>query len=319
LTTERVSSTCRHMGASEVYVFGQITLSTIHKLAGRFPDADGYGEIERSFLCPGGQGMNAAMVLSGLGLKVAIGGPNWGTETASVLDRYAERYGIDTRGITRDKGYAGVRDLVFVDDGHRTVFGRFRALHAEDPHRWCEPDGTAIRAASVAAIDPYFGSSSEAAARLASEAGVPYVTIDCPYDGYLHKHASVTVVSREYWQHTYAGQTAGELISAYAKQSSGLTIFTAGSGLIQFARHGKPVAELEPFRVEAISTLGAGDTFRAGVVFGVLKGWADEPVVRFAAALAAILCTRLPIADNVPTLAEVSALAASKPAENILH
>jgi sugar/nucleoside kinase (ribokinase family) len=303
------------MAAPEVYVFGQIVLSTIHKLAGTFPEADGYGEIERTFLCPGGQGINAAMVLSGLGLKTAVGGPNWGTDTAEVLDRYAARYGIDTGGIVRDPGYAGLRDIVFVDGNHRTVFGWFGALYTEKPHRWCEPDEAAIRAARVVAIDPYFGSSSEAAARLASEAGVPYVTIDCPHDGYLHRNAAATVVSGEYWRPTYAGKTAGEVISTYAEQSDGLTIFTAGSGQILFARRGKPMLAVEPYRVEAISTLGAGDTFRAGVVFGLLKAWDDERIVRFAAALAAILCTRLPIADNVPTLAEVEALMESGAAE----
>lgn len=302
------------MAASEVYLFGQIVLSTIHKLKGRFPGADGYGEIERSFLCPGGQGINAAMVLSGLGVRTAIGGPNWGTDTAEVLDRYAARYGIDIGGIVRDPGYAGLRDIVFVDSESRTVFGKFGALYADKLRRWCEPDGAAIRAAQVVAIDPYFGSSSEAAARLATEAGVPYVTIDCPYDGFIHRNASATVVSGEYWRPMYAGQTGEEVLSSYAEQSAGLTIFTAGSGRILCKRRGKPVLSVAPYMVEVVSTLGAGDTFRAGVVFGVLKGWDDERVVRFAAALAALLCTRLPIADNVPVLAEVVAFMESGPA-----
>jgi sugar/nucleoside kinase (ribokinase family) len=293
------------MPASDVYVFGQIVLSTIHKLAGRFPEADGYGEIEQSFICPGGQGINAAMVLSGLGVTTAIGGPNFGTDTAEVLDRYATRYGIDTRGIVRDPGHAGLRDLIFVDGNSRTVFGTFGALYTEKPHRWCEPDKAAIQAARAAAIDPYFETSSEAAARAASEAGVPYVTVDCPYDGYLHRNAAATVVSCEYWRPTYPGQTAEQVISAYAEQSAGLTIFTAGSSQILCARRGIQMFTVEPFQVDVVSTLGAGDTFRAGVVYGVLKGWDDERVVRFAAALAAILCTRIPIADNVPTLAEV--------------
>jgi sugar/nucleoside kinase (ribokinase family) len=293
------------MPASDVYVFGQIVLSTIHKLAGRFPEADGYGEIERSFLCPGGQGMNAAMVLSGLGLTTAIGGPNWGNETAEVLDRYAARYGIDTRGVVRDPVHPGLRDIIFVDSNSRTVFGKFGTLYTEEKHRWCEPDKAAIRAARAVAIDPYFGSSSELAARIASEAGVPYVTIDCPYDGYLHQNAAATVVSGEYWRPTYAGKAAAQVISAYAEQSAGLTIFTAGSGPILCARRDKPVLTIEPFRVDVMSTLGAGDTFRAGVVYGILNLWDDERVIRFAAAVAAILCTRLPIADNVPALTEV--------------
>jgi sugar/nucleoside kinase (ribokinase family) len=313
LTIERLWVIHLAVAASDVYIFGQITLSTVHKLAGRFPEADGYAEIERSFLCPGGQGMNAAMVLSGLGVKTSIGGPNWGTDTAEVLDRYAARYGIDTSGIVRDPGFAGLRDIAIVDGNSRTMLGWFGALYSKMPRRWCEPDSAAIRSARVAAIDPYFESSSDAAARLAAEARVPYVTIDCPCDGYLHKNAAATVVSGEYWRPAYAGQTAEEVISAYAEKSAGMTIFTAGSGHILCARRGRPVFAVEPYRVEVVSTLGAGDTFRAGVVYGVLKGWDDERVVRFAAAVAALLCTRLPIADNVPTFEEVLAFMEKAP------
>jgi sugar/nucleoside kinase (ribokinase family) len=117
---EWISGTDRPVAASEDYIFGQITLSTIHKLADRFPEADRNGAIERNFICTGGQGMNAAMVLSGLGLKFAVGGPNWGTDTADVLDRYAARQSIDTRGIAREHRYAGLRDIAFVDGNHRT-------------------------------------------------------------------------------------------------------------------------------------------------------------------------------------------------------
>jgi sugar/nucleoside kinase (ribokinase family) len=233
------------------------------------------------------------------------GGPHWGTETAAVLGRYAERYGIDASGIIRDPGFAGVRDLIIVDERRRTVFGSFGAYFAQNPHRWGEPDKAAIRAARIVTIDPFFGSSSEAAARFAAKAGIPYVTIDCTHDGFLHQHAAATIVSGEFRRSAYAGRATTELIATYAENSDGLTIFTAGSGSILYARRGKPAVAIEPYRVEAVSTLGAGDTFRAGVVFGIFNGWADERVVRFASALAALLCTRLPIADNVPTLADV--------------
>jgi len=299
------------MAKLDVYLYGQTVLSTIHKLAGKFPEIDGYGEIQRSFLCPGGEVMNAAMLLSGLGLSTAIGGPHWGTETAEVLGRYAERYSIDTSGVVRDPGFAGLRDLILVDDRHRTVFGTFGAYFSQEPPRWSEPDAAAIQAARVVAIDPYFRSATETTARIAAEADKPYVTIDCPHDGFLHQHAAANVISGEYRRSAYAGVATAELLGRYAECSAGLTIFTAGSGPILCARRGGAVKTVEPFRVVAVSTLGAGDTFRAGVVFGILQGWPDERIVLFASALAALLCTRLPIADNVPTLAEVDAFMAA--------
>jgi sugar/nucleoside kinase (ribokinase family) len=57
------------------------------------------------------------------------------------------------------------------------------------------------------------------------------------------------------------------------------------------------------------STLGAGDTFRAGIVFGLLNRYDDGKCIEFAAALAALMCTRLPIADNLASLDEVQEFA----------
>jgi len=56
-------------------------------------------------------------------------------------------------------------------------------------------------------------------------------------------------------------------------------------------------------------TLGAGDSFRAGVLYGLLQAWDDETTVRFAAAAAALWCTRFPAAAAPPSLEEVLGLA----------
>jgi sugar/nucleoside kinase (ribokinase family) len=288
----------------DVYLHGMTVLSTIHRISGSL-EVDGYGEIAETHVCPGGEAMNAAMLLSGLGISTALGGPHWGTESREVLGRYARRYGIDVTGIRLDDGYPGVRDLVLVDDRHRTVLGWFGRYFSAPDHRWGEPDESAIARARAVAVDPFFGATSELAARMAAAAGKPCVTIDCPYDGPLHATAAGTVVAREWRSRHYPGVPDGELLARYASHGSGLTIFTSGKDEIRFGRRGEPGETFAPFRVEVKSTLGAGDTFRAGVVYGVLRGFPDREIVRFASGLAALVCTRLPIADNIPSLAEV--------------
>jgi len=297
--------------ALDVYLHGMTVLSTIHRISGSL-EVDRYGEIAETHLCPGGEAMNAAMLLSGLGHGTALGGPHWGTETREVLGRYARRYGIDVTGIRLDDGYPGLRDLVLVDDRHRTVLGWFGRYFSAPEHRWGEPDEGAISRARIVAVDPFFGATSERAARLAAAASRPCVTIDCPYDGPLHATAAATVVSREWRSGRYPGVPDGELLSRYTSHGPGLTIFTSGVEPIRFGRRGGPVGTFDPFRVEVRSTLGAGDTFRAGVVHGVLQGLEDRESVRFASGLAALVCTRLPIADNVPSLAEVEAFLRSR-------
>jgi len=298
----------------DVYVYGMTVLSTIHRLAHALPAADGYGEIAETFVCPGGEAMNAAMLLSGLGLRTALAGPHWGYETGDVLARYAKRYAIDVTGIVHDERFAGVRDLVLVDAHQRTVLGWFGQFFSDSARHWSEPDEAAIKAAKVIAIDPYFRDSSEHAAKLAVRAEKPYVTIDCAYDSPLHASAAANVISREFRAQHYPSVPDEDLLGMYTARSRGLTIFTAGKHALRYARPDErgTFRTFAPFLVEAKSTLGAGDTFRAGIVYGIWRGWADLECVRFASGLAALLCTRLPIADHVPTLAEVEAFLAAR-------
>jgi sugar/nucleoside kinase (ribokinase family) len=75
-----------------------------------------------------------------------------------------------------------------------------------------------------------------------------------------------------------------------------------------YARKGETIHRMKPFSVTVRSTLGAGDTFKAGCVYGLLHGMRDEELVRFASACSAIAISRFPLPLNPPTLAEVQKL-----------
>ncbi|HKY22129.1 MAG TPA: carbohydrate kinase family protein [Vicinamibacterales bacterium] len=62
------------------------------------------------------------------------------------------------------------------------------------------------------------------------------------------------------------------------------------------------------FKVTTTDNTGAGDVFRAGVIYGVLNNLAVPDLLRFANAAAAIACTRLGAIPSVPTLEEVREL-----------
>jgi sulfofructose kinase len=65
------------------------------------------------------------------------------------------------------------------------------------------------------------------------------------------------------------------------------------------------------FQVDAIDTTGAGDVFRAGFIFAMLRGWPTPEILRFANASAAVSCTRLGALGGIPALEEVETLLAS--------
>ena len=72
-----------------------------------------------------------------------------------------------------------------------------------------------------------------------------------------------------------------------------------------YGRKGEPVHRMKPFPVQVRSTLGAGDTFKAGCVYGLLHGMKDEELVRFASACSAVAISRFPLPLHPPRLEEV--------------
>jgi len=293
-----------------------IVYSTIHRLAADYPAADGYGEIEETHVVPGGETGNSALVLARLGHRVKVGGPYLGTQTRIGVTSFLRQHGIDGSGLHYDASFEGVRDLVLVGGKTRTVFGRFGG-YFRGPPRWSAPDEAAIAAAKIVGLDPYFGAESERVAECCAAIGRPYVTIDCPPDSRLHRMAAATVVSHEYLRSHFPRTEARKLLRKYARESRGLVIFTFGGREILYARGNSAIGRVSPNKVVVKSTLGAGDTFRAGVIHGVLEGFADLDTVKFAAATAAAVCRRFPMALDPPGLEEITLLANSSAAKAI--
>jgi 5-dehydro-2-deoxygluconokinase len=65
------------------------------------------------------------------------------------------------------------------------------------------------------------------------------------------------------------------------------------------------IVEAEPFPVEVLNLLGAGDAFASGLIYGRLNGWDWRRSIRMGNATGAIVVTRPACANSMPTLAEV--------------
>jgi 5-dehydro-2-deoxygluconokinase len=66
----------------------------------------------------------------------------------------------------------------------------------------------------------------------------------------------------------------------------------------------KPVF-LEPYSVEVVSTIGAGDGFASGFLYGLLKELPVAECLHYGNAAAAVVVSRLSCSEAMPTLAEV--------------
>lgn len=67
------------------------------------------------------------------------------------------------------------------------------------------------------------------------------------------------------------------------------------------------VYEAAPFRIEVLNTLGAGDAFASGFLYGYLKGWGWQKSARMGNATGAIVVTRQGCANSMPALEDALA------------
>lgn len=288
----------------DVYAFGMIAASTLYVLKGNFPKADTYAELGEEFAMTGGEAANSSVVLAKLGVDVKLQGNILGLDAGGTqVAAFLEKRGIDISAIQRREDVRTVREMVFSDPETRTNFGTYCELLFETK-TWAMPDESDVANCRVVSLDPFFDEASVEVARLAKKHGKPVVTVDPPYGEEIADLSDYLVIAGEFRNHRYPGRTVEELFQTYVANHDGMIIMTAGKGEILYGnKHGS--ARFPAFSVETKDTTGAGDSFRAGIVYGVLQGWSIEETLRFSSALAAIVCTRFPGVLDSPTLEEV--------------
>lgn len=301
-----------HMKKNDVYLYGMILISNSFLLSGSYPEPDTYGEIKTRYTLPGGETGTAATVLSNFGCSVIMDGTYMGNSTyPQIVDFYKDK-SVDTTKLFLDKTFDGLEDYVIIDSNTRTPFGTFADYYSNGLKRWNEPLEADVINSKVAGIDPWFGEMTDKMVTICTENEIPYVTIDCPYDSDLHKNCAVNVLSNEFISANYPGEDRNELVNKYIKSTKGLVIFTLGAKDIVYGRKDNSDVILpkhfKPYSVHVVSTLGAGDSFKAGCIYAVLQNMNDEDIVRFAAATAACACSTFPLPLNPPELAQIETL-----------
>lgn len=296
------------MDRADAYLYGQILGSHSFLLKGGFLRPDEYSEIDEQYFLPGGETGTAATVLSSLGVSVRMDGTWIGTKVAPMLDSFYADKSVDLSHLTYTQDDEGVMDYIVIAGTVRSPMGRFQTLFSSGKRWWGIPKKEDIEGCRAAAIDPYFGEESLLAAKICVDLHIPYVTIDCPHTHPLHRSAAVNVVSKECTPQHYPGMELEEIMELMIRETDGLTIITQGSGDMLYGRRDSGIHRMSPFNVDVRSTLGAGDTFKAGCVYALLHGMSDEDTVRFASACSAVAISRFPLPLHPPTLDEVMGL-----------
>jgi sugar/nucleoside kinase (ribokinase family) len=279
-----------------------------------YPQPEGYGEIRKRYCLPGGETGSAATVLSSLGCSVQMDGTYMGRSTYPKIVDFYKDMKVDTSKLYFDETFDGLEDYVLIDKATRTTFGTFIQYYDDGLKRWNDPLIEDITSSSVVGLDPWFDKKTDKVVTICREHHIPYVTIDCPYDSVTHRHSSINVLSNEFISSTYPNMDRSELFHQYIENSDGLVIFTLGAKDITYGRKGDQTLakHFSPYQVEVVSTLGAGDSFKAGCIYALLNKMTDEETVSFAAATAACACSVFPLPLNPPTLEQIRVIQQSR-------
>jgi sulfofructose kinase len=156
------------------------------------------------------------------------------------------------------------------------------------------------------------------AAKIGRAAGLPVTSdIDRLTERTEELVAAVTIpIFAEHVPLTLTGKKDAEsALRQLRRTHDGLLCVTLGhDGAL--ALDGDRAVHSPGFPINAIDTTGAGDVFRGGFIYGLLRRWPTEQVLRFANAAAAISCTRLGALSGVPELSDVEALLAETSASS---
>jgi len=266
--------------------------------------------IHRQVVSCGGQMTTAMVACAKLGLKAKYVGVTGTDENGRRIRSAMAGYDVDmTDSVIRDAPNRFAVIMVDESTGERIVlwdrderlrlkprelsaeiFGSARLLHVDD-----EDQETAIDAA-----------------RLGRTAGVPITSdIDRLTDRTEELVEAVTIpIFAEHVPLALTGRNDPEsALRALRTRHDGLLCVTLGAhGAL--ALDGDRAIYAPGYQITAVDTTGAGDVFRGGFIYGLLKRWPTAQILQFANAAAAVSCTRLGALTGVPDLSDVEALLA---------
>lgn len=268
-------------------------------------------KIQRQQVLCGGQMATAMCTCARLGLRAKYVGVTGTDANGRRVRLELEKRGIDLSDvIIRDAQNQFAVILVDETNGDRIVlWDRDERLMMRDRDIPAE----AIAHARVLHVDDVDQHAAIRAAQIARQHDVPVTSdIDRLTDRTRELIDAVTIpIFAEHVPTRVSGvHGQEEALRALQQPHHQMLCVTLGEqGAMALDRHGVHYAPA--FQVDAIDTTGAGDVFRAGFIYALLRRWPTPEVLRFSNAAAAVSCTRLGALAGIPSLDEVEALVAS--------
>jgi sulfofructose kinase len=263
----------------------------------------------------GGMSANAAAAIARLGARAFFWGPTGDDAVAAAIHAQLLADGVDASGLRRFAGHTSSHSAVIVDArGERLVVG-LRGSSLQASAEWL-PLGMIGEAGAVLA-DVRWPAGAKRALRAAREAGVPAILdgeiADADILSELGRCADHVVFSQRGLE-AFAGADDYSGLRKMIGLGASVAAVTCGDAGVTWIESRAPTTlhRCPAFAVDVVDTLAAGDVFHGAYALALAEGAGVYAAMRFAAAAAAIKCTRPGGRRGAPTRTEVDALLASQ-------
>ncbi|HJP83921.1 MAG TPA: carbohydrate kinase family protein [Fimbriimonadaceae bacterium] len=281
-----------------ILVFGTICIDRI-RAAPFFPAVGGYVEFSAETELLGGEAANTASALIAWGADVELLGNELGSD--SLGDKAAQE--LAKLGFSCQQAAAADTpfcDIYVTPDGSRTMFGRYFSTMSAGTLQIPPGNGQWFTA------EPNMRRESKEAAVAASEAGWRVYFMDFNDEDFEFPRGSVWQSSTD-WVGTAGDPEANiDLLQTWIDRTGCLGIITDGALGVVAGSPGFTVRAFPAFPIEkVVDSTGAGDHFRAGMLFGLAQNWDVARCLQFAAAAGSLQCNQIGGACEIASLNEI--------------
>lgn len=263
--------------------------------------ATGYREIG------GGPAANGAVTVARLGgeahLWARVGGDDWGRRI--VEDLHAE--GVNVGAVRQLTGGKSGVSAVLLDNAGERMIVTYRDPALVPDATWLPVEKLSAFGAALA--DLRWPQAAIHVLQAAQKAGVPGILdADKTDDGVVQaaaEAASHIIYSQPALADWMERDDPAEGLAASFARFGGWHAVTLGQAGVLWTSDGVAVHRQDAFEVATVDTLGAGDVFHGAFAAGLARGHSEIEALRWAAAAAALKCTRHGGRAGIPTGAEL--------------
>lgn len=295
----------------DVICVGVATVDTIATVKS-MPGEDERIVAEPFLIAGGGPAATAAVALARLGVAVGFCGVVGDDDAGVFVRNLLEREGIDTSWIVTSAGTSTPQSMVIVSRNSQSRTIITTPSHGPEPEhipteasRWLHVDQTGY-ASTRAALR-----SRRTAVSLSIDGGNPIEGLDL--EG-VELYAPTTASLARIFPATNIEESLRAASRAGARQ-----VVATASGEGSYVLVEGDMVLVQPYPVETVSTMGAGDVFHGAVLAGLVEGRNLVCATRRANAVAALSCRALDGRSGIPDAATTEKFMAAASAAQLVR